>query len=96
MGTDSGVTAHGQNLRELVLMAEGGMSPAAALVAATRPAAELLGLDGELGTIEPGKRADLVVVDADPYELAALPERIRSVYQDGRLVVADGRIVRDD
>jgi imidazolonepropionase-like amidohydrolase len=96
MGTDSGVTAHGQNLRELVLMAEGGMSPATALVAATRTAAELLGLDGELGTIEPGKRADLVVVDADPYELAALPERIRAVYQDGRLVVADGRIVRDD
>jgi imidazolonepropionase-like amidohydrolase len=86
MGTDSGVTPHGQNLRELALMAEGGLSPGDVLVAATRNAAELLGVDGELGTIEPGKRADLVVVDGDPYAFADLSDRIRAVYQDGRLV----------
>lgn len=86
MGTDSGVTPHGQNLRELALMAEGGMSPGDVLVAATRNAAELLGVDGELGTIEPGKRADLVIVDGDPYAFAGLSDRIRAVYQDGRLV----------
>ena len=86
MGTDSGVTPHGRNLRELVLMAEGGMSPAEVLVATTRTSAELLGLDRELGTIEPGKRADLVVVDGDPFAFETLPERIAAVFQDGRLV----------
>jgi imidazolonepropionase-like amidohydrolase len=83
MGTDSGVTAHGQNLRELPLMAEGGMKPEDVLVATTASAAELLGVDGELGTIEPGKRADLVVVDGDPYDLANLPGAIREVWKDG-------------
>jgi imidazolonepropionase-like amidohydrolase len=86
MGTDSGVTPHGQNLRELALMAAGGMTPAQVLVASTRTAAELMDLDDELGTIEAGKRADLVVVDGDPYEFEALPGRIAAVYQDGRLV----------
>lgn len=86
MGTDSGVTPHGQNLRELALMAAGGMTPAQVLVASTRTAAELMGLDAELGTIETGKRADLVVVDGDPYEFETLPGRIAAVYQDGRLV----------
>jgi len=86
MGTDSGVSPHGQNLRELVLMAAGGMTPAEVLVATTRTAAELMGMDDELGTIEPGKRADLVVVDGDPYAFDTLPGRIAAVYQDGRLV----------
>jgi len=86
MGTDSGVSPHGQNLRELVLMAAGGMTPAEVLVATTRTAAELMGMDDELGTIEPGKRADLVVVDGDPFAFDTLPGRIAAVYQDGRLV----------
>ena len=87
MGTDSGVTAHGQNLRELPLMVEGGMTPADALVATTRSAAELMGLEDELGTIEAGKRADLVVVDGDPLDVTTLGDRVRAVYQDGRQVV---------
>jgi imidazolonepropionase-like amidohydrolase len=87
MGTDSGVTAHGQNLRELVLMVEGGMTPAQALVATSRSAAELMRLDDELGTLEPGKRADLVVVDGDPLDVATLAERVEAVYQDGARVV---------
>jgi imidazolonepropionase-like amidohydrolase len=86
MGTDSGVTPHGDNLEELQLMAENGMSPEQVLVATTSSAAALMGLDGELGTIEPGKRADLVVVDGDPYDFATLRSRITAVYQDGRLV----------
>jgi imidazolonepropionase-like amidohydrolase len=86
MGTDSGVTPHGQNLRELALMVEGGMSPTDVLVATTRTAAELLGLADELGTIEVGKRADLVVVDGDPLDFDGLSKRIAAVYQDGRLV----------
>jgi imidazolonepropionase-like amidohydrolase len=86
MGTDSGITPHGDNLEELELMAENGMTPEQALIATTSSAAELMGLDGELGTIEPGKRADLVVVDGDPYDFATLRSRITAVYQDGRLV----------
>lgn len=83
MGTDSGVTPHGQNLRELGLMVDGGMTPMQAIVATTSSAAELMGLDDELGTIEPGKRADLVVVDGDPLDVTSLDERVASVYKDG-------------
>jgi imidazolonepropionase-like amidohydrolase len=85
-GTDSGVTPHGRNPAELELMAKGGMAPAEVLAATTSSAAELLGVAGELGTLEPGKRADVVVVDGDPFELATLPERIAAVVKDGRLV----------
>ena len=87
MGTDSGVTPHGNNLRELELMVEGGMTPMQAIVATTRSAAELMGLEDELGTLEAGKRADLVVVDGDPLEITALKDRIEAVYQDGARVV---------
>jgi len=83
MGTDSGVTPHGRNLRELELMVEGGMTPAAALEATTRSAAQLMGLDEDLGTIEPGKIADLVVVDGDPYEVATLADRVEQVWKAG-------------
>jgi imidazolonepropionase-like amidohydrolase len=86
MGTDAGVIPHGENLEELQLMADGGMSPENVLVSATRTAAELMGLSGELGTIEPGKRADLVVVAGDPFDFSDLAGRIERVYQDGVLV----------
>jgi len=86
MGTDSGVGPHGQNLRELELMVAGGMTPMQAIVATTRSAAELMGLDGELGTLEPGKRADLVAITGDPLDVANLGERIESVWMDGRPV----------
>ena len=83
MGTDSGVTPHGRNLRELTLMVEGGMTPMDAIVASTSSAAELMGLGEDLGTLEPGKVADLVVVDGDPLDVAMLADRIDSVYRDG-------------
>ena len=86
MGTDSGVTAHGENLRELGLMAAGGMKPEEVLAATTSSAARLLGVDGELGTIEPGKRADLVLVNGDPFDFARLPGAVREVWKDGTRV----------
>jgi imidazolonepropionase-like amidohydrolase len=86
MGTDCPVAPHGENLGELRLMAEHGLTPAQALVAATSSAAELMGLEAELGTIDPGKRADLVVVDGDPFEFDKLPDRIEAVYKDGTRV----------
>ncbi|HEY8989811.1 MAG TPA: amidohydrolase family protein, partial [Candidatus Limnocylindrales bacterium] len=75
MGTDSGVTPHGRNLRELELMAAGGMAPRAVLEATTRSAAQLMGLDADLGTIEEGKVADLVVIGGDPYDFVGLRDR---------------------
>lgn len=87
MGTDSGVTPHGRNLRELALMRDGGMSPLAVLEATTRSAAQLLGVDAELGTIEPGKTADLVVVSGEATDIDTLAERIDEVWKAGARVV---------
>ena len=67
-------------------MEEGGMSPMDVLAATTNVAAELMGLDADRGTIEPGKRADLVVVDGDPLTFEGLGDRISAVWQDGREV----------
>jgi imidazolonepropionase-like amidohydrolase len=89
MGTDSGVGPHGSNLDELSLMAAGGMSPEDVLVATTSSAAELLGLAEQAGSLSPGKRADVVVVDGDPFDLAGLKQNIRAVYKDGRPVRGD-------
>jgi imidazolonepropionase-like amidohydrolase len=87
MGTDCPVSPHGTNLNELAHMAAHGFTPTQALVAATSSAAELMGLDSELGTIEPGKRADLVVVDGDPLVFDTLESRIEQVWKDGNQVV---------
>jgi len=86
MGTDAGVGPHGSNLRELELMNGVGMAPEAVLAATTSSAAALLGLGDELGTIEPGKRADLVVVEGDALDFAGLRERVVQVWKDGRRV----------
>lgn len=88
MGTDAPVYPHGKNLRELELLVQAGMTPAQALHAATLSAARLMGLDAELGTLEPGKIADLVIVHGDALDIHDLGSRIRAVYQDGVLVSA--------
>ncbi|MBB3674568.1 metal-dependent hydrolase family protein [Modestobacter versicolor] len=93
MGTDSGVGPHGDNLSELGLMAGCGMSPEQAWHAATLSAAELLGVADELGSLEPGKRADVVVLDGDAGDLTGLPGRVREVWRDGELVAAGGATV---
>jgi imidazolonepropionase-like amidohydrolase len=87
MGTDCPVAPHGTNLHELELMAEHGFTPTQALVAATSSAADLMGLERELGTLEPDKRADVVVVQGDPFEVATLQGRIEQVWKDGVRVV---------
>lgn len=87
MGTDCPVAPHGTNLRELQLMAENGATPSQALVAGTSSAAALMGLADELGTLEPGKRADIVVVDGDPFDFATLKDRVEQVWKDGVRVI---------
>jgi len=86
MGTDCGVGPHGSNLDELPLMAEGGMTPAQVLAATTSSAADLMGLGDETGSIMPGKRADLIVLAGDPFDLANLKANISAVYAGGRKV----------
>jgi imidazolonepropionase-like amidohydrolase len=87
MGTDSGVGPHGRNLEELALMAEhSDMTPLEAWTATTSSAARLLGLADELGTVAPGKVADLVLLDGDPMDLAKLAERVTGVWQAGAQV----------
>jgi imidazolonepropionase-like amidohydrolase len=89
LGTDSGVFAHGQNLRELGHMVKLGLSPLEAIHAGTLNAAQLLGLDESLGTVEPGKIADLVVCDGDPVadiDVLGDPANVMLVMQEGRLV----------
>ena len=90
MGTDSGVGPHGENLSELALMAQVGMTPQAVLAASTSRAATLLGLD-DVGRLAPGARGDLVVVDGrleGPGELEGLRPRVREVWKDGVRAVA--------
>ena len=86
MGTDSGVGPHGQNLRELGLMVDAGLTPTQALVATTKTAAELLGVEDDLGTIQEGKLADLVIVDGDPLDVSQLQQNIIGVYKNGESV----------
>jgi imidazolonepropionase-like amidohydrolase len=87
-GSDMGVFAHGDGARELELMVQCGMPPAEALRSATAVAAEVLRLDDRLGTIRPGRLADLVAVEGDPTrEIGAL----RAV----RLVIKGGVVHRE-
>lgn len=65
-GTDAGVSKHGRNADEFELMVKFGMPPEEAIKAATINAADLLGLTAEIGTLEPGKSADLIGVKGDP------------------------------
>ena len=82
-GTDAGVSKHGRNADEFELMVRFGMTPAQAIEAATVNAAELLGVAGDVGTIEAGKRADLIAVDGDPLEDVTVLKSVSWVMKDG-------------
>jgi imidazolonepropionase-like amidohydrolase len=86
MGTDAGVSPHAANLMELSYLVQLGMTELQAITAGTLNAARLLGIDDAVGTVEPGKFADMVITDADPLaDIAALanPEHVRMVLQSG-------------
>jgi imidazolonepropionase-like amidohydrolase len=89
MSTDSAVTPHGQKMREIGLIVEIGMSPMQAVLSSTCRAAECLGWDNRLGTLEPGKLADLVISKSDP------PQDIHSLENVDNipLVMKDGKIL---
>jgi imidazolonepropionase-like amidohydrolase len=91
MGTDAGVMPHGTNLRELGLMVNIGMTPMEAIVATTRTAAECLGWQDRVGTLEPGKLADVVITRSDPLKDIRSLENVENI----AVVMKDGQIVID-
>ncbi len=91
MGTDAGVMPHGTNLRELGLMVQCGLSSMEALVATTRTAAECLGWQDTVGTLEAGKFADVVVTKTDPLADIRSLENTDNI----ALVVKGGAIMKD-
>lgn len=86
-GTDSGVFEHGRNAEEFALMVDyGGLTPREALVSATVTAAELLGLGDEIGTLAPGKAADIIAVNGNPLQDVTVLEKVQFVMARGRAV----------
>ncbi len=84
-GTDSGVSAHGDNAQEFALMVDAGMPAAAALRSATVATADLLGIEDKLGTLETGKLADIIAVSGDPLEDITSMEKVTFVMKDGTI-----------
>ncbi|HEY0324580.1 MAG TPA: amidohydrolase family protein [Allosphingosinicella sp.] len=84
-GTDAGVSMHGRNADEFPLMVQHGMTPEQAIVAATVNAADLLGLSDEVGTLEPGRVADIVAVRGDPLSDVGVLRNINFVMSRGRV-----------
>lgn len=82
-GTDAAVYPHGMNATEFQLMVENGMKPIDALRAAASADAELLGLADRIGTVEPGKSADLVAVPGDPTQDIRQTAKVKFVMKEG-------------
>ena len=93
LGTDSGMpaTPHGTStVREMELLVQAGLPPSAALMAGTANSAKVMGLIADRGTIEKGKRADLVLLKGKPWETIADVEKTDRVFIDGNLVFGAG------
>lgn len=95
-GTDAGVANVPMDSIpvELEALHRLGLEPIAALRAATQTAARACDREDEIGTIEPGKHADLLVLDGDPSRDLGAARRVRWVFRGGRLEVENGRLVR--
>jgi imidazolonepropionase-like amidohydrolase len=89
-GTDTGVSDHGKNAQEFALLVKAGLTPAGAIKAATLDAATLLDRVATVGSIEPGKDADIIAVAASPLNDVTELERVRFVMRRGVVHKLDG------
>jgi imidazolonepropionase-like amidohydrolase len=85
-GTDAAVYPHGLNAHEFAVMVKLGLTPLQAIQAATVNAADLLGWQGKVGTLEPGAWADIVAVEGDPLKDVTTLERVKFVMKGGEVV----------
>lgn len=84
-GTDSGVSAHGDNAQEFIYMVEAGMSEMEAIQSATSVASKLLGISDSIGTIQSGKIADIIAVSENPLEDISTLKRVNVVIKEGKI-----------
>lgn len=84
-GTDSAVSPHGMNGKEFIYMVDAGMPAIEAIQAATLAPAEILGVSDQLGTIEPGKLADIIAVPGNPLEDISVMTDVQFVMKDGKV-----------
>jgi imidazolonepropionase-like amidohydrolase len=89
-GTDSGVSDHGKNAKEFALLVKAGLTPATAIRAATIDAATLLDRASRIGSLEPGKDADIIAVATSPLDDVTVLERVRFVMRHGVVHELDG------
>lgn len=95
-GTDTGVSKHGKNAEEFALLVDKvGMTPAEAIRTATVAAADLLGQSAALGTLEPGKAADIIAVAGSPLEDVRRLERVDFVMKQGKVAKQNGHRTGD-
>jgi imidazolonepropionase-like amidohydrolase len=85
-GTDSGVSNHGENAREFGYMVEAGMPAAEAILAATRNAADLIGAADRIGSLQPGRFADVIAVAGNPLTDISELRRVTFVMKGGKVV----------
>ncbi len=91
-GTDAGTFDHGTNAKEFEFMVKFGMKPMDALRSATVVTADLFGLSAEVGTLEPGKLADVVAVRGNPLEQISVMRQVDFVMKSGRIAKRDGEM----
>jgi imidazolonepropionase-like amidohydrolase len=84
-GTDAGVCAYGTSAKQFAFMVKYGMTPMQAIQAATSSAADLLGHSSEIGSIKPGKYADIIAVSGDPLQNISVLEQVQFVMKDGKV-----------
>ena len=92
-GTDQGLVPHGQNAKEFPLMVKAGMAPMDAIIASTGSAADLIGDTADIGSVRPGRYADIVAVDGDPLADITILEHVAFVMKGGVVYKEGGKVV---